>query len=112
MARAVVPELAAGRQRGLNLPVLERLPWVIATERISPAGMLLAWELGEGESASLSLAVERPGAWLILDDRLARQAAASLTDPADDPAAGGGGSLTRNSDPGAIGTGAKGGSWR
>jgi uncharacterized protein len=81
VAGAVISELAAGRQRGLNLPVPEELPWVVTAEPICPAGTLVAWELGEGESASLSLAVERPGAWLILDDRLARQAAASLNLP-------------------------------
>jgi uncharacterized protein len=81
VAGAVISELEAGRHLGLKLPAPEKLPWVDVREPISPAGVLLAWDLGAGESASLSLAVERPGSWLILDDRLARQAAASLNLP-------------------------------
>jgi len=81
VAGAVISELAAGRRLGRNLPTPEDLPWVDVCEPMSPSGMLLAWELGAGESASLSLAVERPGAWVVLDDRLARQAASSLKIP-------------------------------
>jgi predicted nucleic acid-binding protein len=81
VAGAVVSELKAGRHLGLNLPAPEELPCVDVREPIGPAGVLPAWDLGAGESASLSLAVERPGSWLILDDRLARQAAASLNVP-------------------------------
>jgi predicted nucleic acid-binding protein len=78
---AVVRELAAGRRVGLDLPVPEKLAWVEVCEPPSPAGVLLAWDLGAGESASLSLALERPGAWVLLDDRLARAAAASCKLP-------------------------------
>ena len=78
---AVVQEIAAGRRLGMDLPTVEKLAWVEVRDPASPAGVLLAWDLGAGESSSLSLALERPGAWVVLDDRLARQAAASLGIP-------------------------------
>jgi hypothetical protein len=42
---------------------------------------LLSWDLGAGESAVLSLALEHPGSWVVLDDKLARQAAVHLKLP-------------------------------
>lgn len=78
---AVVAEVSRGRQMGINLPNLQPLPWVEVRDPLSPAGVLLAWDLGAGESAVLSLALERRGSWVVLDDRLARQAAASLGVP-------------------------------
>jgi predicted nucleic acid-binding protein len=78
---AVVAEVARGRQMGLNLPEVQRLPWAEVRDPLSPAGVLLAWDLGAGESAVLSLALERQGSWVVLDDHLARQAARSLNVP-------------------------------
>jgi predicted nucleic acid-binding protein len=75
---AVVEEIAAGRRMGIDLPIVEGLAWVDVRDPASAAGVLLAWDLGAGESSSLSLALERPGAWVVLDDRLARQAAVSM----------------------------------
>ena len=43
--------------------------------------MLLSWDLGAGESEVLSLAIENPGAWVVLDDRVAREAAKCLQLP-------------------------------
>lgn len=79
---AVVAELAAGRQRGVSLPTPEALNWVDLRSPASPIGGLLSWDLGAGESAVLSLALEHPGSWVVLDDKLARQAAVHLNLPA------------------------------
>jgi uncharacterized protein len=78
---AVVAELAAGRRLGVSLPEPEALEWVDLHSPASPVGGLLSWDLGAGESAVLSLALEHPGSWLVLDDKLARQAAVLLNLP-------------------------------
>jgi predicted nucleic acid-binding protein len=78
---AVSTELATGRRLGISLPVPEEIQWIGHGNPASPAGGLLAWELGAGESAVLSLALEQPGSWVVLDDRLARQAAVHLNIP-------------------------------
>jgi len=78
---AVVAELAAGRRLGISLPVPEALEWVDLRSPASPVGRLLAWDLGAGESAVLSLALEHPGSWVVLDDKLARQATVHLNLP-------------------------------
>ena len=77
----VVMELAAGRRLGIPLPAPETFSWVSLRSPASPAGALLAWDLGAGESAVLSLALEHPGSWVVLDDKLARQAAIHLNIP-------------------------------
>lgn len=71
----VIGELAAGRRAGVDLPVPEVLSWVDVRQPESAAGVFLAWDLGAGEAAVLSLALEWLGAWVVMDDRLARQAA-------------------------------------
>jgi predicted nucleic acid-binding protein len=78
---AVILELARGRQLGLVLPIPENLSWVKVNRPIGLAGTKLAGNLGPGESSSLVLAVERPGSWLVLDDRLARETAKKLGIP-------------------------------
>lgn len=78
---AVVAELAAGRRLGISLPSPETLEWIDLRHPASPVGGLLSWELGAGESAVLSLALESPGSWVVLDDKLARQAAVHLNLP-------------------------------
>ena len=78
---AVATELAAGRRLGISLPVLEAVEWIELRNPASPVGGLLSWDLGAGESAVLSLAAEHRGSWVILDDKLARQAAVHLNLP-------------------------------
>jgi predicted nucleic acid-binding protein len=75
---AVAAEIAAGRRLGVSLPQPETIEWVDILNPSSPVGGLLAWDLGAGESAVLSLALEHPGSWVVLDDKLARQAAVHL----------------------------------
>ena len=78
---AVAAEIAAGRRLGVSLPQPETIEWVDILNPSSPVGGLLAWDLGAGESAVLSLALEHPGSWVVLDDKLARQAAVHLNLP-------------------------------
>ena len=78
---AVVAELSAGRRFGVSLPEPKALKWVDLRSPASPVGGLLSWDLGAGESAVLSLALEHPGSWVVLDDKLARQAAVHLNLP-------------------------------
>jgi len=74
---AVVAELAAGRPLGVSLPAPEAVEWIDLRSPASPVGGLLSWDLGSGESAAL----EHPGSWVVLDDKLARQAAVHLNLP-------------------------------
>jgi predicted nucleic acid-binding protein len=78
---AVVAELAAGRRLGVSLPIPEAVEWIDLRSPASAVGGLLSWDLGSGESAVLSLALEHPGSWVVLDDKLARQAAFHLNIP-------------------------------
>jgi predicted nucleic acid-binding protein len=78
---AVAAELAAGRSLGVSLPAPEAIEWIDLRRPASAVGGLLSWDLGAGESAVLSLALEHPGSWVVLDDKLARQAALHLSIP-------------------------------
>jgi predicted nucleic acid-binding protein len=78
---AVVTEIAAGHRIGVSLPQPEKLEWIDLRSPASPMGGLLSWDLGAGESAVLSLALEHPGSWVVLDDKLAWQAAVHLNLP-------------------------------
>jgi len=78
---AVAAELAEGRRIGLAVPDPAQLPW-LAVQNVSGAAVLpLAWDLGSGEREALALALEHAGAVVVLDDRLARRAAAALGIP-------------------------------
>ena len=78
---AVVAEINAGRRVGVSLPQPEALDWIDIRTPASPVAGLLSWELGAGEKAVLSLALEQPRSWVVLDDKLARQAAVHLNLP-------------------------------
>lgn len=75
---AVVGELAAGRIAGVDLPDLSQLDWIIVQNPAGQSALPLIADLGAGESEVLMLALETPGATVILDDRLARRVAESL----------------------------------
>jgi predicted nucleic acid-binding protein len=72
---AVIGELAEGRARGHDLPVLDTLSWVEIRAPITP--LVLPAKLGRGEQEAISVAVERHLPVLI-DDRDARTCAGSL----------------------------------
>jgi predicted nucleic acid-binding protein len=68
----VVKEIAAGRSRGVALPVLESFSWVRAQEVTNTAMLSLMPDLGVGEREVLALALECSHPLVILDDSLAR----------------------------------------
>ncbi|MDP2777223.1 MAG: DUF3368 domain-containing protein [Anaerolineales bacterium] len=75
---AVVDEIAAGRVAGVDLPDLAQLDWVMVQSPAGQSALPLISDLGAGESEVLMLALETPGATVILDDMLARRVAESL----------------------------------
>ncbi|HYG74588.1 MAG TPA: DUF3368 domain-containing protein [Planctomycetota bacterium] len=76
--QSVVEELAVGRQRGVNLPTPELLPWVNVRSSRERNLLPLVTALGPGEREALALGVEIPESLLILDDALARKHAELL----------------------------------
>ncbi|MBU1905132.1 MAG: DUF3368 domain-containing protein [Proteobacteria bacterium] len=74
----VVKELESGRDLGIDLPNIRTLNWVNVRSPQSIAALPLLKDLGPGETQVLALALELPGAVVIIDDNLARQVAESL----------------------------------
>ncbi len=72
---AVIGELAEGRARGHDLPLLDGLSWVEI--RAPQQALLLPSRLGRGEQEAISMAMEAQ-ALVLLDDRDARSCALSL----------------------------------
>jgi predicted nucleic acid-binding protein len=79
--RAVVSELTEGRGRGFDTPNPEDHSWMTITDPSTTPSEWFAAELGTGEIAAMSLALEHPDHILLLDDALARRiaVAAGLT---------------------------------
>lgn len=75
MPPAVLKELEAGIERGVNLPDVEGLKWIRVRAPVSSPALPLITDLGPGESQVLMLALEIPGSVAILDDALARRMA-------------------------------------
>ena len=75
---AVIEELNAGRERGVVLPDLSALDWIVVKQPEGSNVLPLITDLGRGESEVLLLGLEKPDAVLILDDRLARRMAKIL----------------------------------
>lgn len=69
---AVVWELSEGKRLGIELPNVAALEWVDIRRPASTAALPLVSELGPGETEVLMLALESPGAVVVLDDGLAR----------------------------------------
>lgn len=72
---AVAFELAEGRSRGFDVPNPEDHSWM---KIMDPQAMPSEWfaaDLGAGEIAAMSLALEHPDYILLLDDALARRTA-------------------------------------
>jgi uncharacterized protein len=78
---AVVTEIETGHRAAVDLPDLSRLDWVVSRKPISQSALPLIADLGPGETEVLMLALEIPGAAVIMDDMLARQVAQSLDLP-------------------------------
>ena len=72
---AVARELSEGRRRGYDVPDPRRYKWItIADPRVVPSEWLNL-DLGPGELAVLSLALEHSESTVLLDDRQARRIA-------------------------------------
>ena len=78
---AVLVELDAGIEKGLDLPQPEKLRWVRIQAPISATAASLITDLGPGESQVLMLALEMPGSIALLDDALARRVAIANSIP-------------------------------
>lgn len=74
---AVVEEIAAGRQAGVNLPDLAALAWLEARE-VAPSVWPMPHDIHHGEAEVIALAATLPDAQLILDDLAARRHAKLL----------------------------------
>lgn len=72
---AVLQELSAGRERGYDVPDPASYPWLQVVDPRSAPSEWLAADLGRGELAVLSLALEHPDRTVLLDDALARRVA-------------------------------------
>lgn len=71
----VIDELQAGKTQGYDVPTVEVLTWA---EIVEPRQMPQEWfalDLGLGEVAAMSVALDHPDRVLILDDLLARRTA-------------------------------------
>jgi hypothetical protein len=72
---AVKKELAEGIKRGYDVPVVANYDWL---QLVNPKYIPSEWfslDLGAGELAAMSLALENPSHILLLDDMLARRTA-------------------------------------
>jgi len=56
---AVAAELDEGRARGVSLPDVRSLPWVVIVDPPTPELLALAPDLGPGERSALAVAVSR-----------------------------------------------------
>ena len=72
---AVVHELNEGRSRGYNVPDIKEYSWVRIIEPRSIPHEWFALDIGAGELATISLALENLGSVVLLDDALARRIA-------------------------------------
>lgn len=74
---AVVFELGEGRQKGYDVPNPIHYDWIrIVEPRVMPSEWF-AVDLGLGEIAAISLALEHPDHVVLLDDALARKTASA-----------------------------------
>lgn len=75
---AVVMELAVGRAAGYDVPTPDALGWIEIIHPASESAERLIGNLGPGETEVLMLAMERPDAIAVVDDKLARWVAETL----------------------------------
>ncbi len=69
---AVQFELDQGNRQGVNVPLLNKLPWIRIVPVQSRLMLPLVTDLGAGEMEVIGLALEHPGSRVILDDQLGR----------------------------------------
>lgn len=71
-------ELETGKSFRINLPDVRALDWIILRRPTSSAVLPLVSQLGPGETEVLMLALESPGAVVVLDDGLGRFVAQTI----------------------------------
>ena len=72
---AVVLELQEGRRKGYDVPDTQAYEWLQVVEPRAVPSEWLTLDLGAGELAAMTLALEEPGRIVLLDDALARRIA-------------------------------------
>jgi predicted nucleic acid-binding protein len=72
---AVIEELQAGAERGVDVPQVMNEPWLKVMKLISDTSIPLVMDLGRGEAEVIALGLENPESRLLLDDTLARRIA-------------------------------------
>lgn len=77
----VCKEIQAKGKQSLSDPKLFSANWLTRLEATKITPQVSSWDLGQGESAVLSYALNNPGYWAIIDDREARRCALSLHCP-------------------------------
>jgi len=71
-------EILVRGRTDLKGEVLASYQWIRLVNDIVVAPQVAAWDLGQGESAVISFALENPGFWAVIDDREARRCATAL----------------------------------
>jgi len=79
--RAVTRELQEGQHRGYDVPNPSKYKWLRVVDPHAVPSEWLTLDLGQGELATMALALENPDRIVLLDDGLARRiaTAAGLT---------------------------------
>jgi len=75
---AVFKEVIAGEKADFEGESVTSQKWICRHRDTPIDPRVAAWDLGEGESAVLSLALRNEDWWAVMDDREARRCAASL----------------------------------
>ena len=85
-ADVVVPDVVASeiQARGeddVTVRALRETPWIRVVPAPVTPPLVVAWDLGPGESAVLAFALEHPGCRAVIDDRAGRRCAEALDIP-------------------------------
>jgi predicted nucleic acid-binding protein len=71
-------EILVRGRTDLKGEVLASYQWIRLANDIVVAPQVASWDLGQGESAVISFALENPDFWAVIDDREARRCATAL----------------------------------
>jgi predicted nucleic acid-binding protein len=76
---AVIAEIHGHGEDDPTVKAVLALDWLIIQSAPDIPSPIIAWDLGPGESAVLTLALAAPGSRAVIDDRDARRCARSLS---------------------------------
>jgi predicted nucleic acid-binding protein len=71
-------EILGGGKTSPKPEVLASYHWIRIVNNILIPPQVSSWDLGQGESAVISFALENPAFWAVIDDREARRCATAL----------------------------------